>query len=129
MKTIKSLFVFTAVCIAALISGVALTASTRIEATPISGEIEYSIPNITSGNMDLAHAKRIFDMMPNDIQEKAILAFRDIISKNSNSFYYGGVLVKHPSDDVWSFKYKGVSIVVKASSGALTTFFQMAPVI
>lgn len=129
MKTIKSLLAFTVIGIAALISGAVLTASSRIAPTPITGEIEYTIPHITSGTMQLDHAKKIFSMMPYDIQEKAVIAYRDIISKNSKNFYYGGVLVKHPSEDVWSFQYKGTSILVKASPGALTTFFQLEPAI
>ena len=126
MKTIKSLLV---IGVTALISGVVLTASSRIEPTPITGEIEYSIPLITSGTMQLTNAKKIFSMMPYEVQEKAVLAYRDIISKNSQSFYYGGVLVKHPSESVWSFHYNGTTILVKATPGALTTFFQMAPTI
>ena len=129
MKTIKSLLVFTAIGITALITGVVLTASSRIDPTPITGEIEYTIPHITSGTMQLDHAKKIFNMMPYDIQEKAVIAYRDIVSKNSESFYYGDVLVKHPSESVWSFQYKGTTILVKASPGALTTFFQLGPVI
>lgn len=129
MKTIKSLLVFATIGVTALISGVVLTASSRIEPTPITGEIEYTIPHVTNGTMQLTHAKKIFSMMPYDVQEKAVLAYQDIISKNSQSFYYGGVLVKHPSESVWSFNYNGMTILVKASPGALTTFFQMAPTI
>lgn len=129
MKTIKNLLVFAAIGITVLISGVVLTASSRIDPTPITGEIEYSIPHITSGTMQLTHAKKIFSMMPYEVQEKAVLAYRDIISKNLQSFYYGDVLVKHPSESVWSFQYNGATILVKASPESLTTFFQMAPVI
>ena len=126
MKTIKSLLV---IGVTALISGVVLTASSRIEPTPITGEIEYTIPHVTNGTMQLTHAKKIFSMMPYEVQEKAVLAYQDIISKNSQSFYYGGVLVKHPSESVWSFHYNGTIILVKATPGALTSFFQMAPAI
>ena len=129
MKTIKSLLVFAVICITALISGVVLTASSRIEPTPITGEIEYTIPHISSGTMQLAHAKKIFCLMPYELQEKAVLAYRDVISKDLQSFYYGGVLVKHPSEAVWSFHYNGMTILVKATQGALTTFFQMGPAI
>ena len=129
MKTIKNLLVFAAIGITVLISGVVLTASSRIDPTPITGEIEYSIPHITSGTMQLTHAKKIFSMMPYEVQEKAVLAYRDIISKNLQSFYYGDVLVKHPSESVWSLQYNGATILVKASPESLTTFFQMAPVI
>jgi hypothetical protein len=129
MKTIKSLLVFTVIGVTALISGVVLTASSRIEPTPITGEIEYTIPHVTNGTMQLTHAKKIFSMMPYEVQEKAVLAYQDIISKNSQSFYYGGVLVKHPSESVWSFHYNGMTILVKATQGALTTFFQMGPAI
>ena len=129
MKTIKSLLVFAAIGITALISGIVLTASSRIEPTPITGEIEYTIPHITNGTMQLTHAKKIFSMMPYEVQETAVLAYQDIISKNSQSFYYGGVLVKHPSESVWSFHYNGTTILIKATPGALTTFFQMAPTI
>ena len=96
MKTINSLLVFTVIGVTALISGVVLTASSRIEPTPITGEIEYTIPHVTNGTMQLTHAKKIFSMMPYEVQEKAVLAYQDIISMNSQSFYYGGVLVKHP---------------------------------
>ena len=126
MKTIKSLLV---IGVTALISGVVLTASSRIEPTPITGEIEYTIPHITNGTMQLTHAKKIFSMMPYEVQEKAVLAYQDIISKDLQSFYYGGVLVKHPSESVWSFHYNGTNILVKATPGALTTFFQMGPAI
>ena len=127
MKTIKNLLVFAAIGITVLISGVVLTASSRIDPTPITGEIEYSIPHITSGTMQLTHAKKIFSMMPYEVQEKAVLAYRDIISKNLQSFYYGDVLVKHPSESVWSFQYNGATILVKASPESLTTFFQIGP--
>ena len=126
MKTIKSLLV---IGVTALISGVVLTASSRIEPTPITGEIEYTIPHVTNGTMQLTHAKKIFSMMPYEVQEKAVLAYRDIISKDLQSFYYGGVLVKHPSESVWSFHYNGTTILVKATPGALTTFFQIGPAI
>lgn len=126
MKTIKSLLV---IGVTALISGVVLTASSRIEPTPITGEIEYTIPHVTNGTMQLTHAKKIFSMMPYEVQEKAVLAYQDIISKDLQSFYYGGVLVKHPSESVWSFHYNGTTILVKATPGALTTFFQMGPTI
>ena len=129
MKTIKSLLVFTVIGVTALISGVVLTASSRIEPTPITGEIEYTIPHVTNGTMQLTHAKKIFSMMPYEMQEKAVLAYQDIISKNSQSFYYGGVLVKHPSESVWSFHYNGTNILVKATPGTLATFFQMGPAI
>ena len=129
MKTIKSLLVFTVIGVTALISGVVLTASSRIEPAPITGEIEYTIPHITNGTMPLTHAKKIFCLMPYELQEKAVLAYRDIISKDLQSFYYGGVLVKHPSESVWSFHYNGTNILVKATPGALTTFFQMDPAI
>ena len=68
MKTIKNLLVFAAIGITVLISGVVLTASRRIDPTPITGEIEYSIPHITSGTMQLTHAKKIFSMMPYEVQ-------------------------------------------------------------
>ena len=126
MKTIKSLLV---IGVTALISGVVLTASSRIEPTPITGEIEYTIPHVTNGTMQLTHAKKIFSMMPYEVQEKAVLAYQDIISKDLQSFYYGGVLVKHPSESVWSFHYNGTTLLVKATPGALTTFFQMGPAI
>lgn len=129
MKTIKRLFVFATIGVVTLISSVVLTASKRIEPTPITGEIEYSIPHISSGNMQLQQANRIFRMMPYDVQEKAILAFRDIIRKDSQCFYYGGILVKHPSESIWSFHYNGATIVVKATPGALSTFFQAPPTI
>ena len=90
MKTIKSLLVFTVIGVTALISGVVLTASSRIEPAPITGEIEYTIPHITNGTMPLTHAKKIFCLMPYELQEKAVLAYRDIISKDLQSFYYGG---------------------------------------
>ena len=126
MKTIKSLLV---IGVTALISGVVLTASSRIEPTPITGEIEYTIPHVTNGTMQLTHAKKIFSMMPYEVQEKAVLAYQDIISKDLQSFYYGGVLVKHPSESVWSFHYNETTILVKATPGALTTFFQIGPAI
>lgn len=126
MKTIKSLLV---IGVTALISGVVLTASSRIEPTPITGEIEYTIPHVTNGTMQLTHAKKIFSMMPYEVQEKAVLAYRDIISKDLQGFYYGGVLVKHPSESVWSFHYNGTNILVKATPGVLTTFFQMGPAV
>lgn len=100
--------------------------SKSIPATPITeGIIEYNIPNITSGIMQLSHAHTIFKLMPRDIKEKSIMSFRDIINRPEKSFVYGGVLVRHPSDSTWEFIHDNGIIVVKNTSIAeLSTFFQ-----
>lgn len=129
MKTIKILAVAIVALIGSMALGTIARASKTIDATPITGNIEYNIPNVTSGTMNLAHAKKIFAMMPCDIQEQSVMAFRDITSKNSRSFDYNGVHITHPSDSVWTFTYNGAKITVNASIGELTTFFQMDPAI
>lgn len=87
--------------------------------------VEYNIPGITSGIMQLSHFEKIFNMMPYDIQEKSVLAFRDIVYNPKPEFTYGGVKVKH-TDNTWEFYYNGASVVVKnATVSDLTCIFQM----
>lgn len=129
MKKFKILAIAIVAIIGSIAIGTVMSASNTIEETPITGNIEYNIPNITSGTMNLAHAQKIFTMMPYDVKEQSVLAFRDITSKNSKSFDYNGVRITHPSDSTWTFTYNGAKITVNASIGALTTFFQMPPVI
>ena len=87
--------------------------------------VEYNIPGITTGSMKLSHFEKIYNMMPYDIQEKSVMAFRDIVYNAKPEFTYGGVKVKH-TDNTWEFYYKGASIVVKnATVSDLTCIFQM----
>lgn len=87
--------------------------------------VEYNIPGITTGSMQLSHFEKIFNMMPYDIQEKSVLAFRDIVYNPKPEFTYGGVKVKH-TDNTWEFYSNGASIVVKnATVSDLTCIFQM----
>ena len=125
----KKFIIIAVLTILSSVTLVTLTGKNTISPTPIEGHIEYIIPNITSGTMELQQAKKIFNMMPLDVQEKSIAAFRDIIIKDAASFTYGGIPVKHPSDSIWNFTYNGVSITVNSSLSSLTTFFQTPPVI
>ena len=79
--------------------------------------VEYNIPNITSGTMKLSHFEKIFNMMPYDIQEKSVMAFNEIIVKETPEFTYCGVKVKHTAD-TWEFYYNGASVIVRNATNA-----------
>ena len=91
--------------------------------------VEYNIPNVTTGEMGIYNVDRIFCLMPYDVQEKMVLAYRDIINDSRAEFTYGGVKVKH-SDTTWEFYYNGASVVVNnATASELDLIFRMRDVI
>jgi hypothetical protein len=79
--------------------------------------VEYVIPNIISGSIQLDQFKKIFALMPQDIKEQAEIAYSDIISKDKSDFHYAGVRVKH-TDTTWEFYYNGAKIIVKNATKA-----------
>ena len=114
---------------------VALSAALCISATvanandsqPSDATVEYVIPGITTGSISLNHFHRIFDLMPDDIQLQAVMAFNHIISNGRSEMVYGGVKVKHPASDTWEFSYKGNSVVVRnASESQLREIFTIS---
>lgn len=91
--------------------------------------VEYNIPNITDGAMMLYQVDRLFCLMPHDVQEKMVLAFRDIIYNPRSEFTYGGVKVKH-TDTTWEFYCNGASVVVRgATESELSSIFRIRDVI
>ena len=91
--------------------------------------VEYSIPNITDGAMMLYQVDRLFCLMPYDVQEKMVLAFRDIIYNPRSEFTYGGVKVKH-TDTTWEFYCNCASVVVRgATESELSSIFRIRDVI
>lgn len=91
--------------------------------------VEYNIPNITDGSMMLYQFDKIFCLMPYDIQEKMVLAFREIVCDPRSDFSYAGVKVKH-TDTTWEFYYNGAYVIVRgATNSELTGIFRMRDVI
>ena len=118
------------VLLAALISlasifGVSTVVSATSDQQTVSkGYVEYNIPNITQGVMQFTHVNKLFKMMPVDVQEKCILAYREITNKNSKDFTYCGVRVKHPNELTWEFYYQGASLIVNdVTASELTQMF------
>ena len=76
--------------------------------------IEYNVPNIVSGSLDLKHFEKIYRLIPSEIQLKARMAYNDVIGKaeTRSQFTYAGVKVKH-TDTTWEFYYKGASLIVR----------------
>mgnify|MGYP003295451125 CR=1 FL=1 len=101
-----------------------VVSATSNQQAPSKGYVEYNIPNITSGTMMFTHVEKIFDMMPLDVREKCVLAYRDIIQKKPKDFIYCGVRVKHPDELTWEFYYQGASLIVRdVTSSELTQMF------
>ena len=76
--------------------------------------VEYNVPNIISGSIELKNFEKIYRLLPHEIQDKARLAYNDVIERaeNHSQFTYAGVKVKHTST-TWEFYYKGASIIVR----------------
>lgn len=87
--------------------------------------VEYNIPGITSGTMQLSHFEKLFKMMPYDIQEKSVMAFNEIIVKQQAEFTYSGVKVKR-TQNTWEFRYQGASVIVRnATDSDLLNIFRL----
>ena len=85
-----------------------------LQLTDSKATIEYKIPNIISGTMDLKHFERIYRLLPNEIRKQAMAAYYEVSSKNQSQFTYAGVRVKHNlNDNTWEFHYRGASIIVR----------------
>ena len=126
-KVVLSLLVVfsTVVCIAAK----RIQANYTEELKASKAYVEYNIPNITDGAMMLYQVDRLFCLMPHDVQEKMVLAFRDIIYNPRSEFTYGGVKVKH-TDTTWEFYCNGASVVVRgATESELSPIFRIRDVI
>lgn len=126
-KVVLSLLVVlsTVVCIAA--KRIQVNYTEELKAS--KAYVEYSIPNITDGAMMLYQVDRLFCLMPYDVQEKMVLAFRDIIYNPRPEITYGGVKVKH-TDTTWEFYCNGASVVVRgATESELSSIFRMRDVI
>jgi hypothetical protein len=123
----KKIILAALVALAAVIGVSAAANSSKAE--PVSdATVEYVIPHITSGSMQLQHFHKLFDLMPYDIQQQAIMAYNDIVTDIRSEFVYGGIRVKH-TDTTWEFYYKGGSIIVRnATSAELLNIFR-APAI
>lgn len=112
----KKFFLAALVALTAVIGVSAAANSSKAE--PVSdATVEYVIPHITSGSMQLQHVHKLFDLMPYDIQEKAAMAYNDIVTDTRSEFVYGGVRVKH-TDTTWEFYYKGGSVIVRNATPA-----------
>ena len=101
----------TVICVSATVANIPV-ATDNPNAT-----VEYNIPNITSGSMQLSHFEKIYYLMPSDIQNKSLMAFNDIINKNKSEFVYCGVKVKH-TENTWEFYYQGASVIVRNATDA-----------
>jgi hypothetical protein len=126
-KLVLSLLVVlsTVVCIAA--KRIQVNYTEELKAS--KAYVEYNIPNITDGAMMLSQVDRLFCLMPYDVQEKMVLAFRDIIYNPKPEFTYGGVKVKH-TDTTWEFYCNGASVVVRgATESELSSIFRIRDVI
>lgn len=87
--------------------------------------VEYNIPGITSGSMQLSHFEKIYCLMPYDIQEKSVMAFNEIIVSKKSEFTYCGVKVKH-TGNTWEFYYGGSSVIVRnATDSDLRNIFHL----
>lgn len=90
----------------------ATTASDSETSNSSNATVEYVVPNIISGSIELDQFKKTYALMPQDIKEQAEIAFNDIVSKDKSDFHYAGVLVKH-TDTTWEFHYNGAKIIVR----------------
>ena len=59
--------------------------------------IEYSVPNMLDGVMSFDNFSTIYNLLPRNIQELFIDTYMNINTREETSFYYNGVLVKHPN--------------------------------
>lgn len=77
-----------------------------------AGYIEYSVANMFDGVMSLDNFSAIYNLLPRNIQELAAAAYMGVNSHEATSFYYNGVLVKHPNETTWEFYYENCSVKV-----------------
>lgn len=80
--------------------------------TDCKATIEYSIPCIISGTIDLKDFEKIYRLIPSNITSKCQAAFYEISSRPEREFTYGGVKIKH-TDTTWEFYYGGASLIVR----------------
>ena len=90
----------------------ATTASNSETSNSSNATVEYVIPNIISGSIQLDQFKKIYALMPQNIKEQAEIAYNDIVSKDKSDFHYAGVRVKH-TETTWEFHYNGAKIIVR----------------
>ena len=90
----------------------ATTADKSVNSNTSNATVEYAVPNIISGIIELDQFKKIYALMPQDIKEQAQIAYNDIVSKDKSYFHYAGVRVKH-TDTTWEFHYNGAKIIVR----------------
>ena len=131
MKIMKKVFLSILIVLSVVVCVAAKRVSTHYteELKASKAYVEYSIPNITDGAMMLYQVDRLFCLMPYDVQEKMVLAFRDIIYNPRPEFTYGGVNVKH-TDTTWEFYCNGASVVVRgATESELSSIFRIRDVI
>jgi hypothetical protein len=95
----------------------ATTASNSETSNSSNATVEYVIPNIISGSIQLDQFKKIYALMPQDVKEQAEIAYNDIVSKNKSDFHYVGVRVKH-TETTWEFYYNGGKIIVRNATRA-----------
>lgn len=77
-----------------------------------AGYIEYSVTNMLDGVMSLDNFSAIYNLLPRNIQELAAEAYKGVNCHEATSFYYNGVLVKHPSETTWEFYWENCSVKV-----------------
>ena len=90
----------------------ATTASNSETTNSSNATVEYVVPNIISGSIQLDQFRKIYALMPQDIKEQAEIAYYDIVFNDKPDFYYAGVRVKH-TDTTWEFHYNGAKIIVR----------------
>lgn len=111
-------FIFAALLALTTIICVSATTASNSETTNSSNAtVEYVIPNIISGSIQLDQFKKIYALMPQDVKEQAEIAYNDIVSKNKSDFHYAGVRVKH-TETTWEFYYNGGKIIVRNATRA-----------
>ena len=92
-----------------------------------AGYIEYSVTNMLDGVMSFDNFSAIYNLLPRNIQELMIDSYVGVNCHEAASFYYNGVLVKHPSETTWEFYYKNCSVkVYKVSIDELNDLFLTA---
>lgn len=92
-----------------------------------TGYIEYSVTNMLDGTMSFDNFSAIYNMLPRNIQELFIDSYMNVNSREETSFYYNGVLVKHPNETTWEFYYESCSVkVYDVTTGELSDLFLTA---
>lgn len=120
----KKVLLAALITLASVLGVSTVVSATSNQQAPSKGYVEYNIPNITSGTMMFTHVEKIFAMMPYDVKEKCVLAYRDIIRNEAKDFTYCGVRVKHPDEFTWEFYYQGASLIVNdVTPSELTDMF------